>query len=249
MASRVLHLAVANEIIKRAPITDKNRFKLGIILPDAYSPKFSKEDSHLKIFVCGGTKKTYDLRKFREQFAGCLMQDDLYLGYYLHLIQDIVFRRLVYETYKWNSRIPGNVEKLHNDYHLINSYVVGKYNICNDVRVPENFEKEKIYTLCSFDTYQLLTDLKQDLQETCAGNINFFTEAMAEEFIARALDICLQELNALRAGSGYMEEYDWAWKNPEAEIMRHGTANAYYYLEDVRKQKDNVLEVLGEGYI
>lgn len=31
--------------------------------------------------------------------------------------------------------------------------------------------------------------------------------------------------------------------------MRHGTANAYYYLEDVRKQKDNVLEVLGEGYI
>ena len=31
--------------------------------------------------------------------------------------------------------------------------------------------------------------------------------------------------------------------------MHYGTVNAYYYLEDVQKQKDYVLEVLGEGYI
>lgn len=38
-------------------------------------------------------------------------------------------------------------------------------------------------------------------------------------------------------------------KKAEAEIMHYGTVNAYYYLEDVQKQKDYVLEVLGEGYI
>lgn len=49
--------------------------------------------------------------------------DDLYLGYYLHLVQDICYRHFVYDKYKWNPMIPGNVEKLHKDYSIINIYV------------------------------------------------------------------------------------------------------------------------------
>ena len=61
MASRVLHLAVLEELMKEIPIKDRNRFRIGCILPDAYNLKVPKMGSHLKIFVCGKSKKTYDL--------------------------------------------------------------------------------------------------------------------------------------------------------------------------------------------
>lgn len=34
MASRVLHLAVLEELAKQTSIKDKNRFRLGCVLPD-----------------------------------------------------------------------------------------------------------------------------------------------------------------------------------------------------------------------
>ncbi|SFP84429.1 hypothetical protein SAMN04487928_109119 [Butyrivibrio proteoclasticus] len=39
-----------------------------------------------------------------------MRQDDLYLGYYLHLVQDMCYRHFVYDKYHWNPMIPGNVE-------------------------------------------------------------------------------------------------------------------------------------------
>ena len=36
MASRILHLAVLEEMMKKITVSDKNRFRLGCILPDAY---------------------------------------------------------------------------------------------------------------------------------------------------------------------------------------------------------------------
>ena len=121
MASRILHLAVAEEIMKQVNIKDKNRFRLGCILPDAYN---QRSDSHLKMFVCGNSKKTYDLDKFISLFKNEINEDELYIGYYLHLIQDLIFRELVYDKYKYDPTISGSVQRLHNDYHLTNLYAI-----------------------------------------------------------------------------------------------------------------------------
>lgn len=43
----------------------------------------------------------YDLDGYLSKF-GDKMDDELYLGYYLHLIQDLVFREIIYDQYKWN---------------------------------------------------------------------------------------------------------------------------------------------------
>ena len=48
-----------------------------------------------------------------------MKQDDLYLGYYLHLVQDLYYRNYLYVENHWNSAIPGNVEKLHHDYCVL----------------------------------------------------------------------------------------------------------------------------------
>ena len=92
MASRILHLIVAKEIIKQIKIKDENRFKFGMILPDAYNGDIDKASSHMKIVICDGRKKTYDLTQFKREFAKEIYENDLYLGYYLHLLQDMIYR-------------------------------------------------------------------------------------------------------------------------------------------------------------
>lgn len=57
MASRIIHLAITDCISKSYEYKDKKRLELGSILPDA----ITSGNSHLKISLSNGTKKTYDL--------------------------------------------------------------------------------------------------------------------------------------------------------------------------------------------
>lgn len=220
MASRILHLAVAEELMKHVQIKDKNRFCLGCILPDAYNPAVPKADSHLKASVCGKSKKTYDLDKFLSLFEKEMKKDDLYKGYYLHLIQDLVFRELVYDKYKWNPTIPGNVQRLHNDYRLINSYAIKKYGIKNEIQLIEKLEKEKLHSLYPFEVQGFLLDMASDFQDVEDEEIFFFTEAMADEFVSIATEDCLKELQALERGGHYVDAYARAWLNKPFSLLK-----------------------------
>jgi len=116
MASSIVHLAITNELAKRIAFTDTNRLKFGAIVVDAGVGGNQNGRSHLKVVVLGGEKKTYDLDRFRTLFGKRMLSDDLYMGYYLHLVQDSLYRKYVYGRYHWNPMIPGNVERLHKDY-------------------------------------------------------------------------------------------------------------------------------------
>lgn len=219
MASRVLHLAVAEELIKKISIKDINRFRLGCILPDAYHPAFSKSDSHLKIFVCGKSKKTYDLDGYLLKF-GDKMDDELYLGYYLHLIQDLIFRGIIYDKYKWNPQIPGNVERLHHDYCLINAYAIKKYGLKNNVKSISKLESEKIYSIYPFEIESFLNDMALDYCDKPEGESFFFTVQMADEFVATAVKNCMEELKALKEGKHYVDAYRRAWRNKPFSLLK-----------------------------
>ncbi len=93
MASNIIHYAITCELIKRRQFDNPDRLKLGSILVDAgYNG-----NSHMKISVAGGHKNTYDLDGYRITYGELMKQDDLYLGYYLHLIQDFIYRHFVYD--------------------------------------------------------------------------------------------------------------------------------------------------------
>ena len=65
-----------------------SRLKLGSVLVDAgYNG-----NSHMKISVAGGHKKTYDFEGYRKMYGELMKKDDMYLGYYLHLVQDVIYR-------------------------------------------------------------------------------------------------------------------------------------------------------------
>lgn len=96
MASKHLHLAAAEKIMEQVPIQNKNRFCLGCASPDAHHSNHPKRMGHLKISVCGNSKMTYDLDYFISLFKDEMKRDELYIGYYLHLVQDLVFREFIY---------------------------------------------------------------------------------------------------------------------------------------------------------
>lgn len=211
MASRMMHLTIADGILKEISIGDSNRFKIGSILPDTYSAGINTAVSHLKTRICNGTKSTYRLGYFRETYGKEMLKDPLYLGYYMHLIQDILFRQFVYDEYKWDPMPAGNVDRLHNDYHLLNTYVIEKYNISNDLIITEELKREKLFEIYPFDLQQLKTGLGYDFQPYREGNIFFFTTNMADEYIHKTLSRCVEEIKALQNGTYLIDEETYAW--------------------------------------
>lgn len=215
MASSIMHYAITCELIKRKKFKNPDRLKLGSILVDAGC----NGNSHMKISVAGGHKKTYDLDGFRSIYGELMKKDDLYLGYYLHLIQDIIYRHFVYDKFHWNPLIPGNVEKLHKDYAICNYYVVKKYNLKNEIVLPSDFEKELINQISAFNLDKLVQDMNSYFVPMEDDDIFFFTREMADEYIAEAVEYCSQELDKLASKRECADGYQLAWDNMPRSIL------------------------------
>jgi hypothetical protein len=207
MASSIVHLAIINELIKLRSFRAEDRLKLGAVLADFGI----RRETHLQIRLQNGNKRTYDLNRFRTEFGKKLLEDDLYLGYYLHLVQDIVYRRLVYGKYAWDPTIEGNIERLHRDYSILNGAIIEKYGLKNDIAVPKDFESEAINRLYAFNTDLLLESMGEFFNKREEGEIFFFTREMADEFILEAVKTCLKEQDALESGGELMDIVECAW--------------------------------------
>ena len=223
MASSIIHLAVTSELTKRYDFSNTDRLKFGAILPDAGKGRAG----HLNKFIWGRNKKTYDFEFFRNNFGELMKTDDLYLGYYLHLVQDICYRHFVYDKYKWNPMIPGNVEKLHKDYSIINYYVAENYDLKNDIAIPSDFESEAINSICEYDVNRLMESMAGYFEKVDDEDIFFFTKEMADEYISEAVELCSKELDSLRNGGQLIESYENAWDN-----------NVYSLLETTLNTRD-----------
>lgn len=210
MASRIMHLAMANEIAKKSD-WDTERFRLGSILPDAYAKSLGTASSHLKMKINNDTQKTYKLTWFRDKYKKEMQQDGLYLGYYMHLIQDIIFRCFVYNDYKWNPVPEGNIQRLHNDYGLLNPYLIDKYDISVEINIPCDINGEELMKIYPFDLEQLKINLKNDFEIFYQGTTFFFTEQMADEYIQKTTKICVAEIQAVQQGHYIIEEESYAW--------------------------------------
>ena len=211
MASSIMHVAISTGVLREFPDIERNRFLLGSMFPDAAGPG----NGHRKINVCDGTKKTYDLPGFRRQFAEQLKHDPLYLGYYLHLVQDLVFRVYVYRTHHWDPMPEGNRERLHNDYAITNSYIIERYGLTPDLELPEGIASEPLFADENFDLGGFLESYHTYFGKKVDGDIFFFTKEMADECIAMCLSRCIAEVQAIRTGTGFIDEIEYAWDRPQ----------------------------------
>lgn len=208
MASRIVHLAIANEIIKVRPLSAPDRFYFGSLLPDACADR----RAHCEKLLENGARKTLDLSGFRRRFGKLVISDSLYLGYYLHLLQDILHRDEMYGTIGFDPGPPENIPQLHLDYELTNRSVIEKYGLQNRVRPPVDLEREPLCTTWQFTPETLLEALAQDFSTAPQGIPRFFTEEDADRLIRRSVELCLLELDALKSDTGYFDEERFAWK-------------------------------------
>ena len=85
MASSLMHYAITDKILQLFPMHDGARLRFGAVLPDA---SVNKRKTHFRIYNEKLGIRLYDLESYRAQFGERMQKDDLYLGYYLHLIED-----------------------------------------------------------------------------------------------------------------------------------------------------------------
>ena len=211
MASSIIHLAITNELTKRLSFTDVSRLEFGAVVVDAGVGGNQNGNSHMKINVQDGKKKIYNFDRYRELFGERMLKDDLYLGYYLHLVQDVLYRHYVYDRYHWDPTALGNVERLHKDYKIINRYVIDKYGLMNDLIVPDRFEDEAINQISAFDTEGLMQNMNSYFLPVDEEPIFFFTKEMADEFIEEAVEFCAEEVKRIRNGEQGLDMLTYAW--------------------------------------
>ncbi len=210
MASGIMHLAIIKKICEEYRCKDRARLNFGAVLPDFSG---NRNKAHFRAVVWGCNKRTYDLTAFRENFGDKMLDDDLYLGYYLHLVQDILYRHYVYDRYHWDPTIPGNVERLHNDYSILNGYVRERYELNNDLVIPKDFENESLNGIAEFYPEGMIAEMHSFFTKEGTGEIFFFTREMADEYITEAAEACLRELEALQKSEPMTDSYDLAWDN------------------------------------
>ena len=207
MAQRTIHYLFAELISRKVPVKDKNRFLLVSVLPDAFSEPPERQITHFKRSL-PENKTIFDFDAFKEQFGDLMLWDSLYLGYYLHLLEDAFYRQFVYHVHPMTISA---VDLLHRDYHLLNSYIVGKYGLTDTVRLPEDFDKEPICKISSFSAGEFLLEMENDFRETATGETHFLTEEMLDEFVERYLPEAMEETRQVLQGKTYLRAVDLAY--------------------------------------
>lgn len=208
MAQRTIHYLFGDMISKHVEIQDKARFLFGMILPDAFDAG-ERDKSHFKIRT--DTHSYFDFEAFRKKYLNRMLQDDLYLGYYMHLVEDAFYRAFIYEDRFVMPRTQDEVIILHNDYHLLNAYIVKKYNIHNILEKEFDLKKEPISEITNFHTKECIAGLLQEFVEQPTGTTRFLTENMLDEFVEKYIQLAIDEVRNIKTGNSILEVMDYAW--------------------------------------
>ena len=206
MPSRILHLAVSSLLERELPFRDPARLHVGVVMPDACLPR----EGHFRVHYEDG-RRTYSLSAFRKQYGDRMRTDDLYLGYYRHLAEDMIHRQMLYGE---RGYVPSDpyVRALHRDYTLLNPKIIAEYGLADDVRLPDGWEEEPIAQALPFRLPEFLDEMRGDFRiPPNDGPFTIFTPALADEFIRRAADAMAEEIEAMCRGETTIDEHALAW--------------------------------------
>lgn len=211
MAQRTIHYLFGDIFSEQVEIKNKQRFLLGSVLPDAYADVCDRNKTHFKRKLDETNQICFDFDSFKEQYFELMQKDDLYLGYYMHLVEDAFYREYIY-CGRFN--MPCSKEEvavLHNDYHILNNYIVKSYNICNIIQKPAEFQKEPICNVAAFRVDKFIDDMSCDFTEKTSGKTIFVTEDMLDEFIDTYAKKGIEELKSIQSGKSFLKAVDLAY--------------------------------------
>lgn len=214
MAQRTIHYLIGEELIAQGGIRDVDRFRIGNLLPDAIAGLRWRDLTHFqRRFLQNGRERKYsDFEEFRREFAEKVENDDLYLGYYMHLVEDSCYRMLWREYGLWQKiKTEADVEILHQDYHLLNAAIVRRWGIRDELVYPAKFEAEPINRIYPFLLREFLEEMRGDFTEDPAGEMRIISEAFVERYVAEYLDVCRGALRRLLTGAAPLDPKSLSW--------------------------------------
>ena len=223
MASRLMHLSIASQLERVLPIKDKNRFRIGSILPDAVlSANKWEVNTHFVDIYDNGAKKHFDFYRFFDRYEKEILSDALYLGYYFHLIQDCIFRSVLYYDIDLISLrgVPGFIDELYNDYRILNGWAIKRYGLEYNFFEPENFKHEKINEIYPFEVTDFIKDIYNDFNTEINEDPQYFKVEQAIKFINECIKVCVSEYKAIICGNHAVGSYDYSWetRTPDSKL-------------------------------
>lgn len=163
MAGYVIHLAVAEEYIKRHKnqIEDYNKFIEGIIYPDEVQDK--------SLTHYGKRSSKVILKDFFKEHT---IDTGFEKGYFLHLVTDYLFYNKFLEYFS---------RDIYEDYDISNKYLIEKYN----VKIPDDIKNKVFYkegstklftieSICKFIEKTSEYDI-EDIKDKVLKNNEFWT--------------------------------------------------------------------------
>lgn len=208
MAQRTVHYLFGELISRHIPLSDKKRFLVGSILPDAIE-RCHRDISHFKVTT--PTHKYFDFAAFRVQYSEEILQDDLYLGYYMHLVEDAFYRVFFHNASFPMPHTREEVQRLHQDYHILNAYIVRKYQIQNILDDTFPLGDISLSQLTDFHIDDFLAELSQDFTEQTQGTTTFVTEKILDQYIERFVPLAIKEVKSINEGSSILNLTDFVW--------------------------------------
>ena len=213
MAQRTIHYLLGEELIALG-VRDAARFRVGNLLPDAIEDLAFRNLTHYQeeTTIGGALRRFSDFERFRREFAPLVETDGLYLGYYMHLVEDVCYR-IFWNRVRFAPRdmTRADVAVLHNDYHLLNRYIVRRYGIRDELVMPGDFAREAVNRIYPFLLREFLDEMRGDFTEDPRGTTHYLTEALLEEFLAEARETCREALRRILAGEKPLDPRELSW--------------------------------------
>ena len=212
MAQRIVHYAFGALLAGGMEKTDRARFLLGSLLPDAYTEKDERDLTHYTIRE--GNCVWFDFGAFAKEFPREVRVDPLYLGYYLHLVEDDLHRRLIHGTYqnRFTPRSDDELRLLYRDYHILNRRLTDRYGLKDELILPPDFVSLPLNARVPLDAGGMIAELRADLADTEPGDPVWITEEMMAAFIAESLPVLEKETAAALRGETTLSARDFAWE-------------------------------------
>ena len=195
MAQRMIHYAIAKKLTETGYIKDEYRFCLGSIIPDS-NDRTGEEYNRVHYILKEGTKKTFDFTRFFKENKKLVLENDMYLGYYIHLITDVIYRNFLYDVKGLRNRRQEEnfTEKLHSDYHNLNYIVKTEYSLEKLVVDTQDVPKE--FGLSKID--ELQDRLDEEFKDEHVSDLNYITSDILKEFMEYILPILKTEVKNIK---------------------------------------------------
>jgi hypothetical protein len=177
MPSIAAHMIVAKEIGKRLNI-NSNDFIIGNILPDI----IKEDDSHYKI-----QNKMYLVPNISKYLEESNLNNDLYLGYLVHLLLDKHFLVDYLSNLYYNKNIFLD-GKIYKDYDYLNKDLVNKFNL--DIASIEKILLNTNYNIVEEKLKYNIECLKQ----TSTGNTKYLSLPSFSNFLIEISNLIYEEL-------------------------------------------------------